>query len=382
MNARECAFRVLKRCTQQGSWSSQTLDAELRRAAGTERNEEELRRESALAARIVLGVLQNTRLLDYYIDSFVSRPEKLDPDVRCVLRIGAYQLKLMDRIPPHAAVSESVELCRKVGYRSASGLVNAVLRKISGSCPEPDSLAVRYSHPDWFMERMLALKGTEFTEALLAADNTEPPEDLHPGFLPGSSYVQDNAAYEAVKLLSPVPGSRVLDVCSAPGGKSFTAAVMMENRGEIVSCDIHEKKLRLVREGAERLGIEILRTMAADAGEYRAEFDAAFDAVIADVPCSGFGVIRKKPEIRFRSEREIAGLPAVQRRILNNVCMYVRPGGRLLYSTCTIFPEENEELVSSFLAEHAGYTLVTQKTFYPNVDHTDGFFAAVLERNR
>lgn len=377
MNARECAFRALKRCTQQGSWSSQTLDSEIRRASA---GEESVQRDTALAACIVLGVLQNLYLLDFYIDSYAAKPDKLDPDVRNILRMGAFQLKLMDRVPAHAAVSESVELCRKYGYKSACGLVNAVLRKISGPCPEPELLSVKYSHPDWFVRRLSALYGEKFAEAFLAADNTEPPVDIHPGFAEGETYVQDNAALEAVRMLSPQPGSRLLDVCAAPGGKSFTAAVMMENRGEILSCDIHEKKLRLISEGAQRLGIEIIRVMHADAGEYREEFDSAFDAVIADVPCSGFGVIRKKPEIRYKSESEIAGLPGIQKRILDNVSRYVKPGGKLLYSTCTVFPEENENVVSAFLAEAPAFQLITQRTFFPNTDNTDGFFAAVLEK--
>ena len=377
MNARECAFRALKRCTQQGSWSSQTLDAEIRRACDGNGNSD---RDTALAARIVLGVLQNLYLLDFYIDSFAAKPDKLEPDVRNILRIGAFQLRFLDRVPAHAAVSESVELCRKYGYKSACGLVNAVLRKISGSCPEPDSLAVKYSHPQWFVSRLSALYGESFAEAFLAADNEEPPLDTHPGFAADETYVQDRAAWEAVRMLAPVPGSRVLDACAAPGGKSFTAAMMMENRGEIISCDIHEKKLRRISEGAERLGIGIIRVLPADAGVYRAEFDSAFDAVIADVPCSGFGVIRKKPEIRYKKEEEIAGLPAVQRRILKNVSGYVKPGGRLLYSTCTVFPEENEEIVSAFTAENPSFCVISQRSFFPNIDHTDGFFASVLER--
>lgn len=362
----------------QGSWSSQTLDSELKKfSSGSEEN----KRDSALAARLVLGVLQNYRLLDYYIDSFVSRPEKLENDVRNILRIGAYQLKYMDRIPPHAAVSESVELCRRAGYKSACGLVNAVLRKITGPCPEPESLAVRYSHPEWFVERMTALHGADFTEGLLAADNTEPEVCLHPGFAPGETYVQDPAAYKAVEMLAPKPGMRVLDACAAPGGKSFTAAVLMENTGEIMSCDIHEKKLRLISEGASRLGIGSIRVMPADAKVFRPEFETRFDCVIADVPCSGFGVIRKKPEIRFKKESEIAGLPEIQSAVLSNVSRYVKPGGRLLYSTCTVFPEENEDVVSSFLGMHPEFSLETEKTFYPNADNTDGFFAAVLNKS-
>ena len=382
MTARKCALTVLNRCTISGSWSVQTLDAELKRLeSSTETLKgKEADREKALAARIVLGVLQNRILLDYYINALAARPEKLDMQVRNILRIGAYQLRFMDRIPNHAAVNEAVALCRESGFKSACGLVNAVLRKIAaGRIPEPEDISVRFSHPKWFTDRLIKLKGAAFAEAFLRADNEIPGTAEHTAFAPGETYVQDPAAYEAVRMAEPKPGMRVLDACAAPGGKSFTAAVLMENRGEILSCDIHEKKLRLVREGAERLGITVIRTFAADASVHLPELEEKFDLVIADVPCSGFGVIRKKPEIRYKTESEIAGLPSIQKRILRNVADYVRPGGTLLYSTCTVFPEENEQVVQKLL-QRGGFLLRKEKSFYPNVDGTDGFYAAVLRR--
>ena len=223
---------------------------------------------------------------------------------------------------------------------------------------------------------MISRHGRAFTEALLEADNAEPPTVHHAAFAPGETYVQDAAAFQAVEMAHPEPGMRVLDACSAPGGKSFTASVLMENHGSILSCDIHEKKLSLIRSGADRLGIGIIRTLCCDAGEYRSEFDRAFDLVIADVPCSGFGVIRKKPEIRLKTEEEILGLPAVQKRILNNVARYVAPGGKLLYSTCTVFEEENEQVAHSL----AGFEMIDEKTFWPHLDGTDGFYACVLRK--
>lgn len=379
MTSRECALKVLNRCTQSGSWSSQTLDSELDRLRSS-LQPELAEREASLTSRIVIGVLQNLYLLDYYISLYLSRSGALDVPVQNILRIGAYQLRFMDRIPKHAAVNECVGLCRKAGFGSASGLVNAVLRRISSEeITEPDDLSVKYSHPRWFVDFLVSRFGESFAEAFLIADNTEPEINRHSAFSTDEYYVQDNAAYESVRMAAPEPGMRVLDACAAPGGKSFTSAVLMGNKGEIVSCDIHGKKLRLVSDGAERLGIGIIRTRQADASQFIHEFSEGFDLVIADVPCSGFGVIRKKPEIRYRTREEISRLPEIQKRILSNVSGYVRPGGTLLYSTCTVFPEENEA-VSDTVCSDGKFSLAERKTFYPNVDGTDGFYAAVLKR--
>ena len=366
--ARAAALAVLNRCFESGAWSQQTLNSTIANLDD---------RDASLASRLTLGVLQNYMLLDYVIDALLTGKKKLDAPVRNILRLGAYQILFNDRIPARAAVSESVELCRASGFASACGLVNAVLRKLAESDVQlPENLSVRYSHPQWFVDRMVARHGQPFTEALLAADNTEPPIDRHRAFTPGETYVQDRAAYTAVEMASPQPGMRVLDVCAAPGGKSFTAAVLMKNEGSILSCDIHEKKLSLISDGAKRLGIGILETRCADAGCFLPELQEAFDLVIADVPCSGFGVIRKKPEIRMKSPEEIRRLPAIQKKIVDNVSRYVAPGGRLLYSTCTIFEEENEQIAHSI----AGFEILQEKTFWPHLDGTDGFYACVLRK--
>lgn len=386
MTARECALKVLNRCFISGAWSSQTLDSELNRLRSGQ-TETASESDTAFATRLVLSVLQNQYLLDFYINSFMINPAKIDIPVRNILRIGACQLCLMDRIPAHAAVNESVDLCKKSGFRSASGLVNAVLRKISlavqnGTLPEAPNISIKYSHPEWFVDRLVSLRGYDAAVAFLKADNSEAPVEIRPAFTAAQTYVQDSAAFEAVRMASPEPGMTVLDACSAPGGKSFTCAVLMNNCGKIISCDIHAKKLNLVRDNAERLGIDIITTMPADASVYNFSFDSSFDLVIADVPCSGFGVIRKKPEIRYKDEYEISGLPAVQMKIINNLGRYVRTGGTLLYSTCTIFPEENEDVVSAFLEDNRDYYLKASRTFYPDTDGTDGFYAAVLKRKQ
>ena len=434
--AREAALKVLERCRRDGAWSGQALD----RVIGAEGLDE---REAALASALSLGVVQNSRYLDAVIRGFCRSP-KLEPKVQDLLRLGAYQILFADRIPVHAAVSESVSLCRKLGYARAAGLVNAVLRRIGEHRNEPPELpgrgtaawlALRYSQTDWLAERLCAERGYDFAEAFFAACHRPPSIDLQintlktdaasyarlldgqgvayetpawppnclslrggrvallPGYGEGLFYVQDRAAAMAVEIADPKPGMQVLDACAAPGGKSFAAALRMRNEGGILSCDLHEKKLRLIREGAERLGITILRTAARDASVPEPSMEGAFDLVIADVPCSGFGVMRKKPDIRNKDAKEVEKLPELQLAILSALSAYTRPGGTLLYATCTVLRGENEELVSRFLRSHGEYRPVDFEiggrrsengcyTFWPQLDGTDGFFVAKLRREK
>lgn len=436
MNPREAALAALERCRRDGAWSGAAIDMAIKRYALD-------RRDGALASRLCLGVLQNSRLLDFYINCYSNTPaDRLEVRVRDILRLGIYQLVMLDKIPARAAVNESVALCKSSGCARASGLVNAVLRKVSNSCDQlpripgegtAEYLSIKYSHPRWIAEKIMQQKGYAFAEAFLAANNCPAPLDLQvntlktdresivrsllrleiafsvpeypgnclslkggnvsalPGFEEGLFYVQDRAAAMAVSILGLKPGMQVLDACAAPGGKSFAAAIAMENQGSILACDIHEKKLPLIQSGAQRLGVEILSTRQADARQPLPELQGRFDAVIADVPCSGLGVIRKKPEIREKTEEETARLPQIQRDILENISRCVRPGGVLLYSTCTVLQEENEDVVGWFLRRHSEFEAEEfslgarsaekgMYTFWPNVDGTDGFFAAKLRR--
>ena len=436
MNAREAALLTLERCGKDGAWASAVID-------GIVKKEKLERRDAALASALAFGVLQNRDYYDFLISRFCTTPaEKLEKKVLNILRLGVCQLEALDRIPPRAAVNETVALCAGAGVSRAAPLVNAVLRRVAENREKLSDipgkgtaayLATRFSHPLWLAERFVTQKGYDFTEALFAADNAPAPLDIQintlraeresyahaleersipyiippfsnsclslaggsvgelPGFWEGLFYVQDRAARTAVDIAGLERGTRVLDACASPGGKSFAAAMNMGGQGEIVACDLREKKLVPIRETAERLGIEIIRTEERDAREFNGAWEDAFDAVIADVPCSGLGVIRKKPEIRRKREEELTALPTIQRAILSNLARYVRPGGILLYCTCTILREENEAVVEDFLSAHAEFAPCDFKigerysengcyTFWPHLDGTDGFFVSKLKR--
>lgn len=436
MTGREAALAALERCRRDGAWSSAVLD----RLRETEKLD---RREAALAERLALSVLQNDRFCDYIIGCFCStKPEKLESRLLDLLRLGTVQILFFDKIPDRAAVDESVRLCREIRLERAAGLVNAVLRRVAENreslpavraADECERLAIRYSHPTWLVRRLCEQRGEAFTEAFLAANNESAPIDLQintlkisvenytalleekklayrlpafpsgcvelpggsvsqlPGYEEGFFYVQDRAAAAAAEIAEPKSGMRVLDACAAPGGKTFAAAIRMRGEGSVLARDIHEKKLRLVRAGAERLGLAGIETEAGDARAAGREHPGEFDLVIADVPCSGFGVIRKKPEIRRRSEKDAAALPALQAEILDSLSGCVRPGGTLLYATCTVLREENEDQIAAFLRRHPEFVpedfslggMQSENgcyTFWPHIDGTDGFFAARLRR--
>ena len=411
---RKTALEALERFRRDGAWSRQVLSSVVKKHGIDSR-------DGALAARLFYGTLQNLYYLDYRIDE--RKKGRLEPKVRDILRLGAYQLLFMDRIPVSAAVNSSVQLARDCGYARASGLVNALLRRLGS---ERDSLediqgvgtaaylSVKYSHPAWIAEELISLRGYEGAEAVLKADNTpapvyiqtntlrttqqklaesmqaEPFEGLpgclmlksgdfadHPSFISGEFYVQDPAAHLAVMAAEPRPGMRVLDACAAPGGKSFAAAIAMENTGVVNACDISEAKLNLVMDGSDRLGLDIIECSARDAREITG---GDYDLVIADVPCSGLGVIRKKPDIRYREKTELDRLPELQTELLEAISTAVRPGGVLLYTTCTWRERENGSIVDAFLKGHPEFIKQQERTFWPDLDGTDGFYVCRMER--
>ena len=423
--ARSAALTALREL-RRGAFSSEALELAVRR-------EGLARRDAALCERIVRAAVQNLAYLDYVISLWCRTPvKKLEPLVLDILRLSASQLIYLDRVPASAAVSEGVKLCRESGCSRAEGLVNAVLRRIAenrGSIPEPpgsggaEYLSVKYSHPLWLTEAFIERRGYEGAEALLAADNAEPPLTIQvntlrtsadalecalrsegisvrpglcrdsfdlegagavkelPGFDEGLFFVQDAAAHLAVESAGIEPGMSVLDACSAPGGKSFTAAMLLRGEGEILACDLKEKRLRRVAEGAERLGIGNISCRAMDARTPGAELHGRFDVVIADAPCSGLGVIRRKPEIRFKRPDELEQLPEIQLGILRGLADCVKPGGTLLYSTCTLLERENELVSGAFLAEREDFERVGERTLWPDTDRTDGFYICRMKRS-
>lgn len=436
--ARETALTVLLQISGANAWSDGSLKRIIARNGLDSR-------DAALATRLAYGVVQNRILLDYYIGCYCSqRPSHLEPVVLNILRLGGYQILFMDKIPHRAAVNEAVEMVKSRGRPKAAGLVNAVLRKFVSNWldmpPLPDEsraawLSVRYSHPQWLVQRLLDALGEEEAEQFLRCDNEVVPTTIqtnrllvsdaelerelhmadvtvepHPwlsgcfqvsgtgdlerldAFRKGHFMVQDAAARLVAVAAGPAPGSRVMDVCAAPGGKSFALAIDMEDRGEILSCDVHPYKIKRLEEGARRLGISCVKPLLADARERHAAWQGQADLVVADVPCSGLGIIRKKPDIRYKDPDELAALPALQRTILDNAATYVRPGGLLVYSTCTVLRAENEAVTDAFLAAHPAFVREPfvlpgpigrtdgQITLWPHRLGTDGFYICRMRR--
>lgn len=433
MGARETALNALIACRREGAWSNGVLKEYIRRDRLDSR-------DAALATRLCYGVQQNRGKLDFYLKQLLKgRLKDLHPVVRDILHLGLYQIRELDKIPDAAAVNESVSLTKKYCKNpKAAGLVNGVLRRASAAqLEEPVSYADRYSHPEELISLLKANLPKGKLEGMLIADNAAPQtvvqvntlrttteallerlaqekvsavphqwmtdclvlsgtgnlENL-PSFREGLYYVQDPAAKLSVLCAQlPKDGARVLDCCAAPGGKSFAAAIAMDGKGEITSCDIHPHKTALIENGASRLGLNNLTARVQDASEPVASWVGAMDTVIADVPCSGLGIIRKKPDIRYKNLKELENLPQLQRKILANQASYVKPGGVLLYSTCTVLKRENEDVVQTFLAEHPDFSLeklllpevfpkneTGMLTLIPGEYDTDGFFICRLRR--
>ena len=435
MGARETALNVLLACRKEGGWSNSVL----KEYTARDRLDS---RDSALASRLCYGVLQNRNCLDFYLQQLLTGKLKhLHPGVRDILHLGLYQILFMDKIPESAAVNESVELakkyCRK--QQNAPGLVNGVLRnavRSKDNLQEPISWEDKYSHPGELINLLKSYVGKERMEPMLRANNTVAPitaqvntlkitpqalqEKLrsegvtaksHPwlsgclelsgtgnleklqSFGEGLFYIQDPAARLSILCADIKPGQKVLDCCAAPGGKSFAAAMAMNGQGSITSCDVHPHKIQLIAKGAERLGMGNIAACLQDATAVCPQWKEQFDRVIADVPCSGLGIIRKKPDIRYKEIASFAALPALQKEILNNAAGYVKKGGLLLYSTCTLLRAENEALVEEFLSTHPDFytePLPLPEPFpenesgmlalVPGEYDTDGFFICRLRR--
>ena len=435
MGARETALNVLIACRKEEGWSNGILKEYLSR-------DKLDGREAALATRLCYGVVQNRLLLDHYLGQLLTgKIKNLHPAVRDILHIGLYQLYKMDKIPQSAAVNESVTLAKKYCRRqpSAPGLVNGVLRnavRTLGQLKEPAGWQEKYSHPQKLIDLLKPYVGSHRMEAMLRANNDIPPTvvqvnilrttaqeltkrledegvtvtphqwldnclvltgtgsiDRLNTFKEGLFYVQDAAAKLSIECAEITPGQNVLDCCAAPGGKSFAAAMALQGNGQITSCDVYEHKTVLIQKGAQRLGIENQDVQCRDASVFIPQWENAMDTVIADVPCSGYGIIRKKPDIRYKDPDTMKELPKLQLQILENQSRYVKPGGLLLYSTCTLVREENEGIVERFLALHPEFKtepLPLPAVFpknesgmlalVPGEYDTDGFFICRLRK--
>lgn len=438
MGARETALNALIACRKEGAWSNGVLKDYILR----DRLD---RRDAALATRLCYGVLQNRNKLDFYLKQLLTGKMKdLHPVVRDILHLGMYQIYELDKIPDSAAVNESVSMARKYcpKQRFAPGLVNGVLRnavKTKGTLLEPKSLEDKYSHPWELIKLLRDYVGKDRIEMMLEADNDTPATVVQvntlktttadlmerlqseqvtvqphqwldnclvlantgalehlPSFKEGLFYVQDAAARLSV-LCAEIPDAdiQVLDCCAAPGGKSFAAAMAMGGRGHITSCDVHAHKKDLIQNGALRLGLDNITARQQDATQDVEQWHQKMDVVIADVPCSGYGIIRKKPDIRYKNPADMAQLPELQLQILRKQAEYVKPGGLLLYSTCTLVRGENEGVVEAFLAENKNFSLeplplparfpkneTGMLALVPGEYDTDGFFICRLRRSK
>lgn len=437
MDVRQAAFMSLMRCEKENKFSNIELDSAIKKYgfSGQDR---------ALFTTLVYGVIERRISLDYYIASFSSIPiEKLEPKILCILRLGFYQIIYLSRIPDSAACNESVKLAKLYSHKGAHGFVNAVMRALTRSkqsLPSPDRdkdyigyLSIEYSIPAWLCKMWIAAYGESNAEKIMLSMCSNPKITLRTNTLritrenlleklsessikasptvhspygirldervpvselealrKGLCFVQDEASQICASALGAMPGDTVLDCCACPGGKSFSLAMDMKCEGTLESFDLHQSKLSLISSGAEKLGITNIKTAVRNASKFDESAEKRYDRILCDVPCSGLGVIAKKPDLRHKSPSDFKRLPEIQYSILENSARYLKHGGVLVYSTCTLNPEENEKVVSRFLEIHKEFEPCGDKmpeekpmrTIFPYDFGTDGFFIAKIKKVR
>ena len=409
MSARYLAYKILFDIEVNGNYSNMALNKYLNEAGLDDQ-------DKGFVTELVYGIIEKKRYLDYMINKVSKiKVRKMQHPVKLVLRMGVYQLVYMDGVADYAAINESVNIMKKLDKRSAS-FVNAVLRNISRNLDEVkdislntvDKLAIYYSYENWIVENLVKEYGFERTEAILRALSQKPNIylrvnrtklrpgqsmdylvgqiigrlidqgleasrvegleeaikvkglkfiDKHPLFREGYVSVQDISSILVAKVMDPKRESRVLDLCAAPGGKSTHIGELMENTGHLISQDIFDHKIKLMNTYARRLGLNNMEARLGDALVLNDDYIGKFDYVLCDVPCSGMGIVRRKPEIKYKKEEEVENLPDLQYQILENASSYLKEGGILIYSTCTIFRQENMEVVDRFLANHKDFDL-------------------------
>ena len=426
-NTRESVLHSLYRIETEGAYSNQELKRLLSEKGV-------VAADRGFATELLLGTVRNKLLLDHVIAQFSSvKLKKLSPWIHGILRLGVYQILLMDKVPDSAACNEMVKLAGKYSKGASRGFVNGVLRNVSRkkeiiAYPEnkKDFLSVRYSCPMWLTEALMDQYGAETCEEILAASlraypatlrvnlTKTTPEELatrlqeegvsaHPAkdnsvcllvdgaininrslaYQEGLYTLQNTSSMAAVIALAPQKGDKILDLCAAPGGKTTFIAERIQNQGTVVACDIHPHKIPLIESGAKRLGLSVIEPKVQDATEFVNEWENAFDRVLADVPCSGIGVIHKKPDIKWKRQPEdVDELCGIQKKILENAARYVKPDGVLVYSTCTILKQENEEQVATFVQEHPEFVLENETQLLTHKTGGSGFYIAVLRKKK
>ncbi len=416
--AREAALKTLYAVDKDGAYMNIALNdiiAECRLSS----------LDAALCTTLVLGVQRNRLFLDNIISNLSSiRLKKISPWIINILRMGIYSIRFMEKIPESATINECVKLSKRYGHQKSSGFVNAILRKslTSGDfLPEEGTveyLSLFYSYPEWIVQKWTK-EGIDNLVELLKAGNSAPPTYLRRNLLKGdfeipegiekanvgnNAYIytkggafhgstlqkdgyfsiQDAASQLAVEALNVAGGMNVLDLCAAPGGKSEYCAEIMGNKGKIIACDLYPHKTELIDKSCERLGISIVETRVNDAEKFNEEFEEKFDRVLLDAPCSGLGIIRRKPDIKWtKGASDCSVLAQTQYRMLRHAKRYVKVGGMLVYSTCTISKMENEQMVKTFLRENKNFELLPSEAIpkgyrqlLPHETNTDGFFIA------
>ena len=419
MDDRLLAFKILSKIEHDKAYSNIVIDTVLNNNNAV---------SAPFVCNLVYGVIERKITLDYILSKFLSQPiKKLNPQVLTVLRMGVYQLNFMDKVPVSAAVNESVKLVKKAKCGFASGLVNSVLRKVS-QCdvefPNTDdmtyNLSIKYSCPESLVSHFINDYGYENAENILKASVGAVPVFLRVNTLKitaeklveylkdegvtakisseidnaleivdggavfktdaykkGYFHAQDLASQMCIMNFAPDKNDVVFDMCAAPGGKSFTIAQTMENQGKIYSFDLYDHKIKLINDGAKRLGINIINAQIGDASVYNPDLPKA-DKILCDVPCAGLGVIRRKPEIKYKDFQFVDKLCELQYNILNNASLYLKDKGVLMYSTCSLSKKENEDVCKRFLDEHKEFKCVDMVTMFPHDNHSDGFFFAKL----
>lgn len=430
-NPRQIAYQALLKIEKDAAFSNLALDAVLSKSQLDTR-------DKSFVSNLFYGVIERKITIDYNLSLYLTKPiKKLKSDVLTIMRMGAYQILFMDKVPDSAAVNESIKLAKKSTASYSSGLINAVLRKVSDNglvLPSKDNIfeyiSIKYSCPLFLVKKLineyskedavafleaslkpselyirvntvktdtsslikrLSLEGVEaaktYNENTLKISLKSKDISLLPSFKEGLFHVQDMASQLCAKAVSPKENDIVFDLCSAPGGKAYTMCKMMNNKGKVLCFDIYENRVSLIMSGAKRLGLTSIEGAVSDASVYNESLGLA-DKILCDVPCSGLGIIGRKPEIKYKEEGELLDLPHIQLSIINNAARYLKNGGRLVYSTCTLSKDENEKVCESFLKSHPDFKAVgvffendeCMKTLMPHKNESDGFFIACFKR--